>query len=259
MNNRLEYDIFNTVIKMSKYKINILDESRIFNERENGIIHTPYELETAFLSGIKKGSRTDVKMMINNMIDSGINIGKMSNDGLRQIKYWAVSLFTLITRSAIQGGLDETTAYNFSDNCIMRIDKMSNTDDIVDFIIQKCITVTDMVAESRENSVYSQPIRKCLHYIHTHLHERLDVATLSKECGLSEDYLSYLFKKNIGINLSKYIKTQKLQASKEMLKENYSVSDIAYYLGFCSESYFISCFKKEFGKTPKQFRNNIAS
>lgn len=39
---------------MSKYKINILDESRIFNERENGIIHTPYELETAFLSGIKK-------------------------------------------------------------------------------------------------------------------------------------------------------------------------------------------------------------
>mgnify|MGYP001060333109 FL=1 len=116
-----------------------------------------------------------------------------------------------------------------------------------------------MVAESRENSVYSQPIRKCLHYIHTHLHERLDVATLSKECGLSEDYLSYLFKKNIGINLSKYIKAQKLQASKEMLKENYSVSDIAYYLGFCSESYFISCFKKEFGKTPKQFRNNITS
>lgn len=38
------------VIKMSKYKINILDESRIFNERENGIIHTPYELEIAFLS-----------------------------------------------------------------------------------------------------------------------------------------------------------------------------------------------------------------
>ncbi len=87
-------------------------------------------------------------MMINNMIDSGINIGKMSNDGLRQIKYWAVSLFALITRSAIQGGLDETTAYNFFDNCIMRIDKMSNTDDIVDLVIQKCITVTDMVAES---------------------------------------------------------------------------------------------------------------
>ena len=245
------------VIKMSKYKINILDESHIFDERENGIIHTPYEFETAFLSSVKKGSRTDVKNMINHMIDTGITVGKMSNDNLRQIQYWAVSSFTLITRSAIQGGLDETTAYNFSDNCISEIDKMIKTDDIVDYVIQKCIMLTDMVAENRENSVYPQPIRKCLHYINTHLHEKLDVATLSKECALSEDYLSYLFKKNMGINLSKYIRNQRLQASKEMLKDNYSVSDIAYYLGFCSESYFISCFKKEFGKTPKQFRNNI--
>lgn len=245
------------VIRMSKYKINILDESRIFDERENGIIHTPYGLETTFLSSVKKGSRTDVKMMINDMVNNGITIGKMSNDSLRQIKYWAVALFTLITRSAIQGGLDETTAYNFSDNCIMSIDKITKTDDIVDFIIQKCIALTDMVAESRENSVYPQPIRKCLHYINTHLHEKLDVVILSKECGLSQDYLSYLFKKNIGINLSKYIRNQRLQASKEMLKDNYSVSDIAYYLGFCSESYFISCFKKEYGKTPKQFRNQI--
>lgn len=245
------------VISVSKYKINILDESHIFDERENGVIHTPYELETTFLSSVKKGSRTDVKLMINNMADSGITIGKMSSDNLRQIKYWAVSSFTLISRSAIQGGLDETTAYNYADNCITDIDKMIKTDDIVEYVIQKCIALTDMVAESRENSVYPQPIRKCLHYINTHLHEKLDVVTLSKECGLSEDYLSYLFKKNMGINLSKYIRTQRLQASKEMLKVNYSVSDIAYYLGFCSESYFISCFKKEFGKTPKQFRNQI--
>ena len=49
---------------MNKYKINVLDESHIFDERENGVIHTSYELETAFLSSVKKGSRTDVKLMI---------------------------------------------------------------------------------------------------------------------------------------------------------------------------------------------------
>lgn len=245
------------VIIMSKYKINVLDESHIFGERENGIIHTPYKFETAFLSSVKKGSRTDVKTMINQMIQSGINIGKMSGDSLRQMQYWAISVFTLITRAAIDGGLDETTAYNFSDNCIMAVDNMTMIDEIVEYIMQKCIELTDMIAESRENSVYPQPIRKCLHYINTHLHEKLNVSTLSKECGLSEDYLSFLFKKNLGINLSSYIRNQRLQASKEMLNGNYTVSDIGYYLGFCSESYFISCFKKEFGKTPKQFRNQM--
>ena len=117
---------------MGRYKINVLDESRIFEEREKGIIHTPYQLETQFLSKVKKGSRTDVKLMIGSMIDSGITIGRMSGDSLMQIKYWAVSFFTLITRSAIQGGLDETTAYNFSDNCISEIDKMTKTDDIAE-------------------------------------------------------------------------------------------------------------------------------
>ncbi len=242
---------------MNKYKISILDESHIFEERENRITHSPYKAEIEFLSAVKKGSRTEVKNLINEMKKNGINIGKMSADDIKQMQYWAVSVFTLMTRAAIEGGLDETSAYNYSDNCIMTIDKFTKTDEIVSFIIESSIKLTDMVAESRENSVYPQPIRKCLHCINTNLHEKLDISTLASECGLSDDYLSFLFKKNLGVNLSKYIRSQRLQASKEMLKGNYTISDIAYYLGFCSESYFISCFKKEFGKTPKKFRNQL--
>lgn len=240
---------------MGKYKINILDESRIFDEREKGIIHTPYQFETVFFESVKKGSRTDVKAYINLMLNDGITVGKMSSDKLREIQYWAVSSLTLLTRSAIQGGLDETTAYNFSDNSIYHIDTMTETDEIVEYVMQRCIALTDMIAENRENSVYPQSIRKCLHYINTHLHEKLDTHTLALHCNLSDDYLSYLFKKNMGVNLCRYIRSQRLAYSKEMLKEDYSVSDIAYYLGFCSESYFIKCFKEEFGKTPRKYRN----
>ena len=160
---------------MSKYKINILDESHIFEERENGMTHSPYKAEIEFLSAVKKGSRTDVKNLINDIEKNGINIGKMSADNIRQMQYWAVAVFTLMTRAAIEGGLDETTAYNYSDNCIMTIDKFTNSDEIVSFLIQSSIKLTDMVAESRENSVYPQPIRKCLHYINTNLHEKLDI------------------------------------------------------------------------------------
>lgn len=242
---------------MSKYKITVLDDSHIFSERENGTIHTPYKTETAFFESVKKGSRKDVKQYIDRMLDEGITVGKMSDDKLRQVKYWAVSCATLLTRSAIQGGLDETIAYNFSDNLIYELDKMTRQDDVVELVIQRCIELTDIIAQSRENSVYPQPVRKCLHYINTHLHEPLSVTMLAEHCGLSADYLSFLFRKNMGINLSKYILVQRLQASREMLKENYSVSDIAYYLGFCSESYFIKCFKAEFGKTPKKYRNDL--
>lgn len=242
---------------MSEYKIIIIDDSRLFDERESGIIHTSYKSESEFFSYIKKGSRTNVTAAIKQFKNNGIVIGKMSENPLKQIQYWAVASSAIAVRYAIQGGLDETTAYNFADNCIMEIDKMNNCDEILSFLMNKCVELTDMVAQSRENSVYPRCVRECLHYINTHLHEKLDVKTLASHCGLSADYLSALFKKNIGINLSSYIRNQRLQASKEMLAENYSVSDIAYYLGFCSESYFIYCFKKAFGKTPKQYKNQI--
>lgn len=242
---------------MKEYKINVLDESHIFSERESGAIHTSYKSELELFEAIQKGSRTDVKVYIDKVINEGITVGKMSDDELRQTKYWSVSLLSLLTRYAIRGGLDETTAYNYCDNLIYRIDKMTAANDIIKYVMERCVSLADLVAQSRENSVYPQPIRKCLHYINTHLHEKLDCASLAAECGLSADYLSFLFKKNMGINLSAYIRTQRLLSAKEMLGGNHSVSDIAYYLGFCSESYFIKCFKKEFGKTPKRFRDDI--
>ena len=33
-------------------------------------------------------------------------------------------------------------------------------------------------------------------------------------------------------------------------------SNTAYGLGFCSESYFIACFRNEFGITPKEYMIN---
>ncbi len=238
-------------------KINILGKSVLFEERETGTLHTNYKYEKDFFDNIRKGSRSSVIEFINNIQNNGITIGRMSDNKIKQIKYWAISVTTLACRSAIEGGMDETSCYNFSDNLIFSIDKMNSEQEIVTALKDSLIILTDKVAESRENSAYPYTIRKCLHYINTHLHERLDITLLAEECELSPDHLSKLFKKNMGINLSNYIRMQKLTEAREMLKESYSISDIAYYLGFCSESYFIHCFKKEFGKTPKQYRNLI--
>ncbi len=237
--------------------IEVLQDSHLFDERENGRVHTPYETETMFFSCIKNGHRSSVKLMMHELLKGKIVTGKMSNDPLRQMQYWAVSAITLAARYAIQGGLDQTTAYNFSDNCILKIDNMKNNDNILDYLRKKCLELTDMVAQSRENSVYPKPVRYCLHYIHTHLHEDLSVSFLARKCHLSDDYLAALFKKNTGITLAKYIRKQRLYTARDMLCDHYSISEISYYLGFCSESYFIKCFKDEFSITPRQYRNSV--
>lgn len=54
----------------------------------------------------------------------------MSDDELMQHKYMAVSTITLATRYAIQGGLNETKAYEFSDRVIKIIDKLTDKNEI---------------------------------------------------------------------------------------------------------------------------------
>lgn len=57
-------------------------------------------------------------------------MGRMSDDELMQHKYMAVSTITLATRYAIQGGLNETKAYEFSDRVIKTIDKLTDKNEI---------------------------------------------------------------------------------------------------------------------------------
>ena len=111
------------------------------------------------------------------------------------------------------------------------------------------VKVADMIGRDAP-----QAVRKCLHRIQTDLPGRLTAETLAADCALSPDYLCALFKKHVGVPLSIYIRSQRLQAARDLLRTGKSLSEIAYDLGFCSESYFIRCFRETFGETPRRFR-----
>lgn len=241
--------------------VEVLSSNDISQQRENAVTHTPYEQEVAFLTCIKNGNVESVRAMLDDFIrgKTKIVLGKMSDDSLRQVKYWAVCSIALAARYAIQGGLDETQAFNYSAECINSIDKMSSLPEIFSYLQRECIVLTSLVADSKCNASYPYPIRKCIHYINVNLHTKMTLDMLSKETYLSPDYLSLMFKKNVGISISEYIKKKRLSTAKDMLSMNgkYTASQIAYYLGFCSESYFIKCFKNEYGVTPKQYKASV--
>lgn len=224
----------------------------LFNQREEGTTHTSYFEETAFLTLIQQGNTHLVKQMLGKFIESGIVVGRLSDDPLRQMQYWAVCCITLGTRYAIQGGLDEMTAYNLADNCIHHIDSLTDVGEIAAYITEKVIEVTELVHKSVRSGC-PLPVRKCLNYIENHLHETIRMSDLADLCDLSEDYLSRIFKKYVGQNVRSFIMQKKLETAKAMLRSEYDQKMIAYYLGFCSQTYFITCFKKAYGITPHKY------
>jgi len=226
------------------------EENSLYMERETGITHSAFFREYELFSCIKNGDVEGVKEKAITYLSEGITMGAMSENLIRQYKYWAVSTIAVAVHYAILGGMDETDAFNLSDECIRHIDSLTILDDIIFYLMDRATDLTYAVFNAKANRASSPAIRKCIHYIHVHLHEKIAVDDLAEECNMSRSYLSILFKKELGIPIHEYILKEKLNASKIYITEGVSFSEIAYRLSFCSESHFITCYKKVFGSTP---------
>uniref|UniRef100_UPI0032173A66 hybrid sensor histidine kinase/response regulator transcription factor n=1 Tax=uncultured Draconibacterium sp. TaxID=1573823 RepID=UPI0032173A66 len=83
------------------------------------------------------------------------------------------------------------------------------------------------------------------------------VDSLVSELGMSR---SVFFRKIKAITLmspNELIRAVRLKYSAELLlKSNFNISEITYEVGFVSPKYFRECFKKQFGITPTEYRQN---
>ncbi|MBQ7295645.1 MAG: helix-turn-helix transcriptional regulator [Clostridia bacterium] len=230
---------------------------RTLEENENPQVkHTPYSAEIKLFSCVQMGD-TEKLMSELKSIASSIITGKLSDDVIMQYKYLAVSTVTLATRYAIQGGLSEKIAYEFSDRVIMAVDGMTSKEEIILYVGNEIITLTNMVQNSKLHPLQSPHVRKCMRYINENITSKISVVILSEHCGISSDYLSQIFKEETGENLSSYILRKKLEKAKELLIQGKSSKEICSFLAFSSQSHFITSFKKYYHMTPSQYLKMI--
>ncbi len=214
--------------------------------------HTPYSAEIRLFSCVQQG---DIESLITQLknLDSLIVMGRMSDDELMQYKYMAVSTITLATRYAIQGGLNETKAYEFSDRVIKTIDKFTDKNEIFMCLGNEIIKLTEDVKKNKKQPEFSPHIRNCIKYINENLSKKISVSAIAKYCGISADYLSQIFKREIGENLSSYIVRQKLEKAKSLLLNGMSSKEICIEVGFSSGAYFVTLFKRYYNMKPSDY------
>ena len=81
----------------------------------------------------------------------------------------------------------------------------------------------------------------------------LNLDLISCACAFNKNYISDVFKKNMGITVVRYINTVRVQAACELMKKNRTgIKDIAYMCGFNDSLYFSKLFKKQMGLSPRE-------
>lgn len=81
------------------------------------------------------------------------------------------------------------------------------------------------------------------------------MSRLAQLTGYSEYYLGKKFKRETGQTPSEYIRCQRLQRAALLLRSTgEDVQDISEKLQFCSQSYFADSFRRLFGISPTEYR-----
>ncbi|MCY9670094.1 response regulator [Paenibacillus alginolyticus] len=98
-------------------------------------------------------------------------------------------------------------------------------------------------------------IEEVVRIIESEYNTDLSLESLAERIYLSPSYLSYLFKKQKGISINKFITLYRMERAKELLRSsNRKIVDIGLDVGYSNFPYFSSLFKNHYGKTPSQFR-----
>lgn len=117
--------------------------------------------------------------------------------------------------------------------------------------------------ENSPNSSISKRSREQLYtdiidYISWHIAEPIQVEQIAGYYGYNPRYLTTLFREFSGSSLKAWIINQKIELAKSLLADtNDPISQIAYSIGFRDNHNFSSCFRKNTGLTPTEYRNSF--
>ncbi len=101
----------------------------------------------------------------------------------------------------------------------------------------------------------SKLFKKVTEYIDSNIQEDLNLESVANNFNLSPYYFSRSFKESMGCNLIDYINIVRIKKAKELLKKNeMSIKEIGYTVGYSDPNYFSKVFKKYEGYSPKEYK-----
>lgn len=105
-------------------------------------------------------------------------------------------------------------------------------------------------------SARTSAVKDAQKFVMMNLSSDPSVQMISDMLGMHPAYLSRLYKLETGENISEFINRKKMERAAQLLKgSTLKIYEISIEVGYQNPNYFIKVFKKHFGTTPQEYRN----
>ena len=105
----------------------------------------------------------------------------------------------------------------------------------------------------RKDVTENEKINEVVSYINDHLADDLTLDRLADACYISKSHLAHQFKTYTGLTLYQFIIKKRVTVARNLIREGEPVMEACTKCGFNDYSNFLKAFKREFGRSPKEF------
>ena len=96
---------------------------------------------------------------------------------------------------------------------------------------------------------------EAIEYLNANYNRELTLDEIASKIGFSPNYFSSLFKEHSGVSIFEYVNKIRVEKAKELLKDpKYRVKEVSDMLGYSSQYYFSTVFKKLTKTSPEKYR-----
>jgi two-component system, response regulator YesN len=219
----------------------------------NDIIEFRYQYEKKLMNAITKGDKEEIAR-ITKETNSVLNLSdRIPESPIRSAKNLLLILNTLCRFAAEKGGIHPIHVHNISEKFALLIERAPNLPHLKKLSIVMIHDYCDTVNQFSTRN-YSPIVKKAVDYIELNLEESLTLKEISATIHANPSHLSRKFKNDTKMNIIDYINHKRIEEAKLYLqRENISITEIAFMVGFNDLNYFSRVFKKFTSLTPSQY------
>lgn len=211
-----------------------------------------YVAENKLMEAVSLG---DAKKALKYMEEIDLSrLGIVQRDYLDYHKNSYSILNTLLRKSIEKAGVHPYYLNKISRYFAAKIVNNTEVDQFTSLQLDMISKYCEYARKYRLNT-YSTIINQAINYIHINIHNKLSTKEIAKYLCINSSYLSFSFKKEVGITITEYIYKKKIEIAEKLLKESHlQINEICAYIGIFDANYFSKLFKKYTGKSPREVK-----
>ncbi len=157
---------------------------------------------------------------------------------------------------------EEKTAESMDINeqqLLSRLTACTDVEELEEYVIHMLMGIMDSIC-AKVPSARNKVVLESIDYIEKFYMEDISLLTLSEHVHMNHIYISRLIKRETGETFLDILTNIRMKKASELLSNSdYKTYEISYKVGIKDSGYFSQVFKKYYGVTPSEYRENLYS